>query len=84
VALFVAWEVDGEIPDIDAPPPGRGTKIKAAVLSQQKLVHQHLRAHMLAQDPDTPPDDLPTLDNAKMDHSLQCHYDVVLQVAVAQ
>ena len=60
VALFVAWEDDGEIPDIDALSPGRGTKIEAAMLSQQKLVHQRLRAHMLAQNPDTPPDDLPT------------------------
>jgi hypothetical protein len=84
VGLFVAWEVDGEIPDIDAPPPGRGTKIEAAMLSQQKLVHQRLRARMLAQDPDTPPDDLPTLDNAKMDRSLRHHYDAVLQVAVAR
>ena len=82
--LFIAWEVDGEIPDIDAPPPGRGTKTETAMLSQQKLVHQHLRGHMLAQDPDTPPNDLPTFDNTKMDHSLQHHYDAVLQVAVAQ
>ena len=59
VVLFVAWEVNGKILDVDAPSPGRGTKIEAAMISQQKLVHQHLKAHMLVENPDMPADNLP-------------------------
>ena len=84
VALFVAWEVNGEIPDVDVLSPGRGTKIEAAMISQQKLVHQHLRAHMLAENPDMPTDNLPDFKDARMDCLLQCHYDVILQIAVAR
>jgi hypothetical protein len=52
--------------------------------AQQGLVHKRRRAHILAQNPDTPPDKLPNFEDVKMNRSLRRHYDVVLQLAVAR
>ncbi|KAJ7718697.1 hypothetical protein DFH07DRAFT_761463, partial [Mycena maculata] len=40
VALFIAWQVDGEIPDIDAPPSAPNTKNAAAQAAQEKLIDE--------------------------------------------
>lgn len=54
------------------------------MISQQKLVHTRLRAHLLSQDPDMPPDELPEFEDSQMDRSFRRHYDVVLQICVAR
>lgn len=84
VGLYISWEIDGKIPDRDAPPPAKGTKIESNMISQQKLVHKRRRAHILAQNPDIPPDELPDFEDSKMDRSLRRHHDAVLNICVAR
>jgi hypothetical protein len=38
VCLFVAWDVDGEIPDEDAPPSAPNTKNASAQAALEKFV----------------------------------------------
>lgn len=83
VAVFVAWEVDGEIPDTSAPLPAANTKIFKAKANQEKLFLRHWCSHTLAQNPDTPPEELPTAPDALMDWSLKRHYNNLLQFTVA-
>lgn len=76
----MAWEVDGKalilMPCLQA---------EVQILKQLCSHYKSLfTAHISVQNPDTPPDDLPTLEDAKMDHSLWHHYDAVLQFAVFQ
>lgn len=81
VALFVAWEADGEIPDCDAPLPAENTKIFQAMQSQQRLYTRNLRTFTLDQDPTTDPDKLPT--DEPMDRSYRRHYANIVQFSAA-
>ncbi|KAJ6554294.1 hypothetical protein B0H19DRAFT_1293882 [Mycena capillaripes] len=83
VGLFDAWQVDGEIPDIDAEPSAPNTKNAAAQAAQEKLVRARMREHLLAKNPDAPEEELDAIKNVTMDHSLRKHYETVVQFTAA-
>lgn len=47
IAVFVAWEVDDEIPEINAPLSAPGTKNAAVQETMEKLLHRHLLQNLL-------------------------------------
>ncbi|KAJ7751437.1 hypothetical protein B0H16DRAFT_1318064 [Mycena metata] len=83
VGLFAAWQVDGEIPDIDAEPSASNTKNAAAQLAQEKLVRARLRENLLAKKPDVTQEELDAIKEIQMDRSLRRHYDAVVQFTAA-
>ncbi|KAJ7696410.1 hypothetical protein B0H16DRAFT_1350491, partial [Mycena metata] len=83
VALFMAWEVNGEIPDIEAEPPAANTKIAAGKAQQEKLVQARMRENLLAKNPDATEDELEALKSITMDRSLRRHYEAVVQFTAA-
>jgi hypothetical protein len=83
IGLFLAWQVDGEIPDIDAPPSAANTKNAAAQASQEKLVRSRMREHLLAKNPDATADELDAIKSVTMDRSLRKHYDAIVQFTAA-
>ncbi|KAJ6582600.1 hypothetical protein DFH09DRAFT_1245975 [Mycena vulgaris] len=83
VGLFLAWQVDGEIPDIDAEPSADKTKNAAAQAAQEKLVRARMRENLLAKNPDATEDDLEHIKTVKMDRSLRRHYEAVVQFTAA-
>lgn len=83
LGLFVAWEVDGEIPDIDAEPSASNTKNAAAQAAQEKLVRARMRENLLAKNPDATEEELEHIKSVKMDRSLRRHYDTVVQFTAA-
>jgi hypothetical protein len=83
VALFDAWQVDGEIPDIDAEPSPPNTKNASAQAAQEKLIRARLREHLLATKPNASEEELESIDTIKMDRSLRRHYETVVQFTAA-
>ncbi|KAJ7697183.1 hypothetical protein B0H17DRAFT_1197583 [Mycena rosella] len=83
IGLFVAWEVNEEIPDIDAEPSPSNTKNAAAQAAQEKLVRARMRENLLAKNPDATEAELEKIKTAKMDRSLRRHYDMVAQFTAA-
>ncbi|KAK7039964.1 hypothetical protein R3P38DRAFT_3350014 [Favolaschia claudopus] len=83
VALFDAWQVDGEIPDVEAEPPAANTKIAAAQASQEKLVRARMRENLLAKHPETSEEELDFVSTVTMDRSLRKHYDTIVQFTAA-
>ena len=83
LALFVAWQVDGVIPDIDAPASASNTKIAAAQAASEKLVRARMLENLMTQNPNPSEEDLDRIKSAKMDRSLRRHYDVVLEFSAA-
>jgi hypothetical protein len=83
VALFNAWQVNGEIPDIDAEPSASNTKNAAAQTGQEKLVRARMRENLLAKNPDATEDELDEIKTATMDRSLRRHYEQVVQFTAA-
>ncbi|KAJ7434622.1 hypothetical protein FB451DRAFT_1063278 [Mycena latifolia] len=83
IGLFLAWEVDGEIPDIDADPSPANSKNAAAQAAQEKLVRARMRENLLAKNPDATDAELKQIDTVKMDRSLRRHYDLVVQFTAA-
>ena len=79
MGLFVAWEVDGEIPDKDAPPSAANTKNAIAQASLEKLVQDRLTANLLARNPNATEAEVARTKRATMNRSLRRHYDVVVQ-----
>ena len=79
MGLFVAWEVDGEIPDKDAPPSAANTKNAIAQASLEKSVQDRLAANLLAKNPNATEAEVARIKWATMNRSLQRHYDVVVQ-----
>ncbi|KAJ7715449.1 hypothetical protein B0H16DRAFT_1477341 [Mycena metata] len=77
--LFHAWEVDGEIPDVDAEPSASNTKNAVAQAAQEKLVQTRLRENLLAKNPDASEEELEEIKTVQMDRSLRRHYDAVVQ-----
>ncbi|KAJ7347668.1 hypothetical protein DFH08DRAFT_936539 [Mycena albidolilacea] len=83
VALFDAWQVNGEIPDIDAKPSPPNTKNASAQAAQEKLIHARMCEHLLTTKPDASEDELESIDTIKMDRSLRRHYETVVQFTAA-
>ncbi|KAJ7262555.1 hypothetical protein C8J57DRAFT_1231919 [Mycena rebaudengoi] len=51
LALFAGWQVDGEIPDIDAPPSAPKSKLLQTQRKSENLVRQRLLAALMADNP---------------------------------
>jgi hypothetical protein len=83
VGLFVAWEIDGEIPDEDAPPSAPNTKNAAAQASLEKLVQDRLAANLLVKNPDATDAEVARVTKLTMNRSLRRHYDVVVEFSAA-
>ncbi|KAJ7603249.1 hypothetical protein DFH06DRAFT_1114701 [Mycena polygramma] len=83
VGLFVAWEVDGEIPDTDAPPSPANTKNAAAQAAQEKLVRARMLEHLMATNPNPTEAEINKIKGVTMDRSLRRHYDTVLEFTAA-
>ncbi|KAI3998325.1 hypothetical protein K525DRAFT_214799, partial [Schizophyllum commune Loenen D] len=83
VALFVAWQVDGEIPDGDAPLPPANTNQAKALEAQQRLVWKRMKAAYHLEHPDADEAAGPSLADARMDRSYRKHYDAILQFSTA-
>ncbi|KAF7347283.1 hypothetical protein MVEN_01483500 [Mycena venus] len=83
VGLFTAWEVNGEIPDIDAPPSASNTKNAAAQAAQEKLVRARMLEHLRATNPNPPQEEIDRIKSIKMDRSLPRHFDTLVQFTAA-
>jgi len=83
VGLFVAWEIDGEIPDEDAPLSMPNTKNAAAQASLEKLVQDRLTANLLAKNPNATDVEVSRVKRATMNRSLRRHYDTVVEFSAA-
>jgi hypothetical protein len=83
IGLFVAWEVDGNLPDIDAPRLRAGTNNAAKYAKTEKVLGQR-RLETLLSETDNPNEE--QLDHAKsstMDRSILRHYSTMLEFSVA-
>ncbi|TRM57814.1 hypothetical protein BD626DRAFT_550936 [Schizophyllum amplum] len=83
VALFVAWQIDGKIPEGEAPPPGANTNNAKALDAQQRLVWKRMLAAYRLAHPGADNEEGPSLDDARMDRSYTNHYRAVLQFSAA-
>ncbi|KAL1724248.1 hypothetical protein EV715DRAFT_268831 [Schizophyllum commune] len=83
IALFVAWQVDGTIPDGDAPLPAANTKVAKALDAQQRLVWKRMKADYRLKNPHANETSGPSLDDARMDRSYRRHYEAILQFTAA-
>jgi hypothetical protein len=79
VGLFVAWEVDGEIPDIDAEPSPSNTKNATAQARQEKLVRARMRENYLAKTENPSEEELERIKTIQMNRSLRLHYENLVQ-----
>jgi hypothetical protein len=71
LALFPAWHVNGEIPDIDAPPSPANSKIPRAQLNWEKLVRERLLECLMVDNPNPSVEDINRIKAVKMDRSLR-------------
>jgi hypothetical protein len=83
VGLFMAWQIDGEIPDIEAPPSPPNTKNAASQAAQEKLVRARMLEHLMATNPNPTEAEIDAIKSVKMDRSLCRHYDTVVQFTAA-
>ncbi|KAF7343039.1 hypothetical protein MVEN_01734200 [Mycena venus] len=83
VGLFDAWQVDGEIPDVDAEPSPANTKNAAAQAAQEKLIRARMRENLVAKNPNATEDELEAIKTVQMDRSLKKHYDTIVQFTAA-
>ncbi|KAF8205907.1 hypothetical protein K438DRAFT_1963684 [Mycena galopus ATCC 62051] len=79
VGLFVAWQIDEEIPDVDAPPSAENTKNAAAQRRQEKLVRSRMKENYLAKNPDPNEGELERIKMVQMNRPLQLHYENLVQ-----
>lgn len=83
VALYAAWQVDGEIPNEDAPLSAANTKNAAAQLQTETLLQKRLLEALLSKNPNPTAQELAQVKNTKMDRNLRRHYETVLDFSVA-
>ncbi|KAF7327332.1 hypothetical protein MKEN_00310800 [Mycena kentingensis (nom. inval.)] len=83
LALFVAWEEDGKIPDKSAPPIRSNTKLAATQKAQEKLVRSRLREYLPWKDPDATEAQLDAVDATVMNRSYRKHFDTLLMFTAA-
>ena len=82
VALYVAWQIDGEIPDHDAPQPPASTNAAKEQERIENMLHTRRRAHA-AKDQDASIADIDDAGNALMDRNYQHHYENILEFCTA-
>ncbi|KAG0705932.1 hypothetical protein DFH29DRAFT_980680 [Suillus ampliporus] len=83
VGLFVAWEVDGILPDIEAPKSRSGTKDAAAQAKTEKVLHQRHLEILLSESPDPNQEQLDLVDSFTTDWSIRRHYSTMLEFSAA-
>ncbi|KAJ7154970.1 hypothetical protein C8R43DRAFT_923002 [Mycena crocata] len=79
LALFAAWQVDGEIADIDAPPSAANSKILRAQRKSEKLVRQRLLECLMADNPNPTEANINRVKQVTMIRSLRRHYAAVVE-----
>lgn len=79
LALYVAWQEDGQIPDRDAPVPASNTKVAQSCVKIAKLHRRRLSEHLEATNPDAAEEDYDEIESIEPDRNFLHHYDTVLQ-----
>jgi hypothetical protein len=82
VALFHVWNIDGAIPNIEAPSSSRKSKVSQAQSKIDKLLVQR-RVAYVAQKPNVTAADYAAAKSVKRSRNLLRHYNNVLQLCVA-
>lgn len=83
VALFAAWQVDGEIPNEDAAPSSSNTKNAAAQAQTNTLLRARLMESLLARNPNPSDEEIAKAQHATTDRNLRHHYNTVLDFSVS-
>jgi hypothetical protein len=83
VGLYVAWEVNGGIPDEEAPPSALNTRLFAVQNAMEALLYRRRAAHLHSKNLKPSKAALDTLKEIKMDRSLRGHYNVMLELCAA-
>ncbi|KAH7917473.1 hypothetical protein BV22DRAFT_1026280 [Leucogyrophana mollusca] len=83
VALFVAWETNGEIPDADAPPSPPHTNHAAAQASLEKMLRSRLLELAVSKNPDVSEAERNRINSATMDRNLRRHYQTIVEFSAA-
>ncbi|KAJ7756554.1 hypothetical protein B0H16DRAFT_1538396 [Mycena metata] len=83
LALFAAWHVDGEIPDINAPSSPPNSKLLRAQQKSEKLVRKCLLESYMADNPNPSDSEINRIKKVKMDRSLRRHYEAILEFTAA-
>lgn len=82
VALYYSWQVDGAIPDANAPRPKSHEKAAAEERRVAALVNERRRANALREG-DVKPEDLDHMADETANRNYRTHYDAVLNWCVA-
>ncbi|KAJ3014376.1 hypothetical protein NUW54_g1323 [Trametes sanguinea] len=84
VALYMSWQVDGVIPDMDAPKPRAGKKAAAEYDRVTALVNERRHHHALqAAESEVSPADLENMANERADRNYVQQYEAILKWCVA-
>ncbi|KAI0261417.1 hypothetical protein BC834DRAFT_845560 [Gloeopeniophorella convolvens] len=83
VAIFQAWEVDGVIPNIDAPRSLPDTKLRASQKLTQKLLRRRLHERLEDTVAEPTDADYENIECAEADRNISRHYDNLLQFTAA-
>ncbi|KAH9854262.1 hypothetical protein C2E23DRAFT_726504, partial [Lenzites betulinus] len=82
VGLYVAWQINGCIPDRDAPLPRTSTKAAKARQRVEELLNKRRRADVAA-NPETTAADMEELAQLRMSRNYQEHYENTMEWATA-
>jgi hypothetical protein len=83
IGIFCAWQIYGQIPDVDAPLPPAGSKAEAEEARITKLLRERQLALLLSRTPNPSPEELHRAKTAKPDRNLRRHYANILELTVA-
>jgi hypothetical protein len=83
VGLFDAWQVNGQIPEGDAPPSAPNTKLYAAQAAMEKLLSSRRVQNLLYNNPTATAEEIEEVEAIKPSRSLRRHYDVVVQFSAS-
>ena len=83
VALFIAWEQDGEIPNTNAPLSAPTTKNAAAHARLDKLLQERLLANLLEKSPNVLDEQIAQVKSATMNRSFRCYYETTVEFSAA-
>jgi len=81
--LFDAWQINGEIPEGDAPPSAPGTKLYAAQEATEKLLSDRRVQNLLYYNPDASKEEIEEVKGIKSSRSYRPHYDAAVQFSAA-
>ncbi|KAI0059856.1 hypothetical protein BV25DRAFT_1778317, partial [Artomyces pyxidatus] len=83
VGVFDAWQIDGEIPDRNAPRHAANTKAYAAHKTREKQLRDRLREHLETTVDQPTEEDYKRVDNATICRNYREHYGALLKFTVA-